>query len=217
MAVVAWEGAGFRCLAFHPADGKLRYGDARKVVEGGTLSYTDKMPPHICRRGMHASIRFLDALMHAPGPILCRVNVKGNVSFGEDKLCGRDRKCLKVYGDVRPQLIRAVVAGLKDDHVNGNLCCQDNQKILDLFNAAMMVGKDQAALASYLEANPYFSGDSRLGCLLDLMGCCSGKPHMMSDACFMETVASLYDSFEETGMEAFFASLENDGIQGLRG
>jgi len=43
---------------------------------------------------MHGSVRLIDALHYASGPIVCRVEIEGDVIEDEDKLCGRRRTVL---------------------------------------------------------------------------------------------------------------------------
>jgi hypothetical protein len=45
----------------------------------------------MCRHGLHASRRILDALQYATGPIVCRVVISGDIIEGTDKLVGTSR------------------------------------------------------------------------------------------------------------------------------
>jgi hypothetical protein len=83
-------------LAWHflPAMGKLHYKDSRSVVVGETL--THEGPMKICESGLHASEDILDALSFRRGSVLCRVEVSGDIQRQDDKLCGRNRKCLSM-------------------------------------------------------------------------------------------------------------------------
>ena len=83
-------------LAWHflPEDKRLGYGDGRLVEVGQTLECEGK--PELCSNGMHGSVRLIDALKYANGPIVCRVEIAGDVIEGEDKLCGRRRTVLWV-------------------------------------------------------------------------------------------------------------------------
>lgn len=72
----------------------LRHGDKRKIVTGETLSVPDGTEIKLCLSGMHASASVTDALRHAPGPILCRVEVWGDVQIESGKFCGRHRRVL---------------------------------------------------------------------------------------------------------------------------
>jgi len=52
---------------------KLGYDDGRIVRKGRT--YKVNCEPVLCKSGLHGSVRILDALNYAPGPILCRVEI----------------------------------------------------------------------------------------------------------------------------------------------
>lgn len=81
-------------LAWHflSEDKRLGYGDGRLVEVGQTLKCKGK--PALCKNGMHGSVRLIDALRYANGPIVCRVEIEGNVIENTDKLCGRRRTVL---------------------------------------------------------------------------------------------------------------------------
>ena len=81
-------------LAWHflPEDKRLGYGDGRLVEVGETLECEGE--PVLCNNGMHGSVRLIDALRYASGPIVCRVKIEGDVIEGDDKLCGRRRTVL---------------------------------------------------------------------------------------------------------------------------
>jgi hypothetical protein len=83
-----------KTLAWHwlPDNGCLRYPPHTKVEVGQTL--TAEGPLELCENGMHASLRALDALQYAPGAIVCRVELSGEIVEGHDKLCARHRKVL---------------------------------------------------------------------------------------------------------------------------
>ena len=90
-------------LAWHflPALGQLSNGDKRPVVVGETLKHSGKVC--ICESGLHASVDILDALSYRVGPVLCRVEVWGDLQKLPDKVCGRFRRCLSMR-DVTHQL-----------------------------------------------------------------------------------------------------------------
>jgi len=48
----------------------------------------------LCRRGFHASLELTDALTWAPGSTICRVELSGEVLYGEDKVVASERKIL---------------------------------------------------------------------------------------------------------------------------
>jgi len=86
MTIKAWH--------FAAQDRKLGYGDGRVIVKGRTLKYTGKEPIKLCERGLHASVRLVDALQYAAGPVICRVELSGEIVRGNDKLVATERKCL---------------------------------------------------------------------------------------------------------------------------
>jgi hypothetical protein len=73
-------------------NGCLRLPPYSKVEVGQTL--TAEGPLELCNNGMHASRRALDALQYAFGPIVCRVELSGEIVEGDDQLCARHRKVL---------------------------------------------------------------------------------------------------------------------------
>jgi len=81
-------------LAWHflSEDKRLGYDDGRLVEVGQTLECEGK--PVLCSNGMHGSERLIDALKYASGPIVCRVEIEGDVIEGKNKLCGRRRTVL---------------------------------------------------------------------------------------------------------------------------
>jgi len=83
-----------KALAWHflTEDRRLGNGDGRLVVVGETLESADQ--PVLCQSGMHASARAMDALIYAPGPVVCRVVLLGDVVFGNDKLVATHRSCI---------------------------------------------------------------------------------------------------------------------------
>ena len=81
-------------LAWHflADDGRLRFGDRPVVTAGSTLAATGRLS--LCNNGMHASLRAFDALQYAPGSVVCRVELSGQIVHGDDKLCARKRHVL---------------------------------------------------------------------------------------------------------------------------
>lgn len=77
---------------FLPADRMTRFEPRQKVEVGTVLTVGCK--PELCERGLHASVRAIDALGYAPGPIACRVRVWGDVVLGGDKIAGTHRECM---------------------------------------------------------------------------------------------------------------------------
>jgi hypothetical protein len=65
----------------------------RTVVETGqTYTCEGKLIP--CKNGLHASRRIIDALKYAPGPIICRVELSGEIIYDTDKAVARHRKVI---------------------------------------------------------------------------------------------------------------------------
>lgn len=89
-------------LAWHfaPTKARTRYSD-EEIREGVTL--TESRPLKLCRVGLHASVSLRDALRYAPGPVLSRVELSGEIVESDDKLCASKRKHVKVV-DVTSQL-----------------------------------------------------------------------------------------------------------------
>ena len=81
-------------LAWHflSEDKRLGYDDGRVVEVGVPLECEGDLA--LCKNGMHGSVRLIDALSYASGPIVCRVEIEGDVIEGDDKLCGRRRAVL---------------------------------------------------------------------------------------------------------------------------
>ena len=78
-------------LAWHFVGDTLR--DGRPIpADGVTLKHKGKL--ELCASGLHASERLIDALLYAPGPILCRVQMGGTIKKESDKLVARQRTIL---------------------------------------------------------------------------------------------------------------------------
>lgn len=71
---------------------RLQFAPHTIVAPGKTLSAKGKLV--MCENGMHASKRIRDALMFAPGPIVCRVELSGEILHDSDKSCARNRRVL---------------------------------------------------------------------------------------------------------------------------
>ena len=80
---------------FTKLDCKLRYDDGRKVVAGETL--TVDRDPILCKRGLHASERIIDALVNAPGLYVWSVELGGKRIDGDDKSVAQSRTALWGY------------------------------------------------------------------------------------------------------------------------
>jgi hypothetical protein len=77
---------------FLPADKRLRFGDRKLVKVGKTLRHDG--PLKLCDSGFHASHRAINALQHAPGPIICRVTLGGEIIEDTDKVVAQERTVL---------------------------------------------------------------------------------------------------------------------------
>ena len=80
---------------FTDLDCKLRFDDGRKVVAGETL--TVDRDPILCKRGLHASERIIDALVNAPGLYVWSVDLGGKRIDGDDKSAAQSRTALWGY------------------------------------------------------------------------------------------------------------------------
>ena len=77
---------------FLQKDRRLRWG-TQEVVETGK-TYTVKGKLEMCYNGLHASARAIDALLYAPGPIVCRVELLGERIDEEDKSVAQKRRVI---------------------------------------------------------------------------------------------------------------------------
>ena len=93
---------------FLPPNRRLTYGDGRTVEVGLTTRLSSLQPVSLSHHGLHASERILDALRLAPGPVLCRVLLSGNVQQHGDILVARERHVLWME-DITPLLHRFAV------------------------------------------------------------------------------------------------------------
>ncbi len=80
-------------LAWHflNDEGTLRRGGL-KVTPGLTLRMRGKLV--MCERGFHASVKSIDALQYAPGSMLCRVKLGGEIIEDTDKVVASERTVL---------------------------------------------------------------------------------------------------------------------------
>ncbi len=77
---------------FATTDRCLGYGDYRPIVIGETLKVDGEI--ELCKRGLHGSVRIIDALQYARGPVLYRVKLDGNIIYGDDKLVASERTAI---------------------------------------------------------------------------------------------------------------------------
>lgn len=77
--------------AWHFVGKTLR--DGRPIpADGRWLIHRGPIVP--CESGLHASVRLIDALRHAPGATVCRVVVRGEIIHEADKLVASRRKIM---------------------------------------------------------------------------------------------------------------------------
>ena len=78
-------------FAWHFVNDTLRAGQPIPD-DGEWLVHTE--PLDMCRAGLHASIRLIDALKYAPGHNICRVECSGDIIQGDDKLVCSHRRII---------------------------------------------------------------------------------------------------------------------------
>jgi hypothetical protein len=77
---------------FGNANRRLNYGDNRKIVIGETHTIsTDKKKLKLCKWGLHACVRIIDALDYAHGPMIYRVTLSGEIIESNDKIVATER------------------------------------------------------------------------------------------------------------------------------
>ena len=78
-------------LAWHFLRDDLTCGHGRlgKMKVGKTLKVRSEL--ELCCNGLHASKRIIDALGYAPGPVICRVEMGGEIIESDDKLIASKR------------------------------------------------------------------------------------------------------------------------------
>ena len=79
-------------IGWYFSTGVLGHGDGRPVVVGET--HEVEGPLELCHRGLHASERVIDALRYAPGAMLYKVELSGDIVRGDDKACATRRAYL---------------------------------------------------------------------------------------------------------------------------
>lgn len=88
-----------RILAWHFLANNGRMRDGTPVEVGRT--YRGGRSLVLCKKGLHASVRALDALKYAPGSIVCLVECGGKIIHGSDKLVCSERRVLSMASVVR--------------------------------------------------------------------------------------------------------------------
>jgi hypothetical protein len=73
-------------------DRRLRWGTKELVEVGKTIRYEGELV--LCESGLHASEKAIDSLGYAPGSIICRVALGGQIIEGGDKVVAAERTVL---------------------------------------------------------------------------------------------------------------------------
>jgi len=84
-----------RYHGWHFSAGRESYGERRRIATGTLL--TIKGEPTLCRNGLHASYRAIDALRYGSGPIVSRVVLTGKIILDTDKAVATRRKHKLVF------------------------------------------------------------------------------------------------------------------------
>ena len=139
-------------LAWHFIGRDLRCRYDRRPVPPPTLVDGEWLPgawlgvdgkPEMCRHGLHASARLIDALGYAVGPILCRVELAGRVMQDSKKSCAQRRRVIW-WADVGP-LLREWSADIAEQ------ACRDagvtDDRIYRVCELARMYARGQASFA----------------------------------------------------------------------
>src|SRR5512140_3765532 len=133
-------------LAWHflPADGRTANGENKLVVAGQTLRV--KAPVELCSHGYHASVNPLDALRYAPGTMIQRCILWGDVEHGDDKLVASNRTCLWVV-DAHKTLVEFACwcAEQAFDEVR-KLGIEPDQRSIQAINVARLWIQDKATI-----------------------------------------------------------------------
>jgi hypothetical protein len=73
-------------------DRRLGFNDGRVIRTGRLYRISGK--PIMCRHGLHASRRIIDALEYAEGHIICRVTLSGTIISGTNKIVATERRVI---------------------------------------------------------------------------------------------------------------------------
>ena len=84
-----------KAFYFANKDRKLRYNDNRCIRIGRTHKVSGEI--ELCKNGLHASARLIDALSHAPDSVLYLVEMGGDIIHSGDKLVASERTYLSSF------------------------------------------------------------------------------------------------------------------------
>ena len=143
---------------FSSGDRRLRHGDGREIRIGETHAVRGDI--ELCSHGLHASKKAIDALTYAPGPIVYRVELSGNIEEGYDKIVAQKRTYLSGGIDVSETLrkfARMCALDVIDmweapDIVIRYLTTGDKSTRASAFDAAWAVASDAAWDAEWAAA-----------------------------------------------------------------
>lgn len=83
-----------RVLAWHFIRNDCTLRDGQKLRVGKVYRLPLGKQLEMCRSGFHASAKALDALNYAPGAIVCRVELRGEIMTDTDQMVATERKAL---------------------------------------------------------------------------------------------------------------------------
>ena len=143
---------------FSNGDRRLRHGDERTIILGETHEVSGEI--EMCKNGLHASKKLMDAIYYAPGTIVYRVELSGEIKKGEDKLVAQKRTYLSGGIDVSETLRKFArmcaldVVGIWEapDIVIRYLTTGDKSTRASAFDAAWAVASDAAWDAEWAAA-----------------------------------------------------------------
>ena len=145
-------------LAWHflPEDRHIRWGTKEEVKVGQTLKVDG--PLRMCRWGLHASGRAIDALKYAPGTIACRVRLSGQIIVSIDKVVASERTCLAMIDakEILRQYTRACALSVihlwKAPQIVIDYLCTGDESIRAAARAAAWDAAQDAAWGAAYEA-----------------------------------------------------------------
>ena len=133
---------------FVSADRKLRNG--RPLVIGKRLTHTGAIK--LCESGYHASLRAIDALVYAPGPVICRVEIENFVQ-DKDKLAARYRTALWAYDAT--DVLRVFTRSCALDVIDKWACPEIMRQWLLTGDESLRSAAESAALSAALSTARY--------------------------------------------------------------
>ena len=80
-------------------DKRLGFEDGRQIRTGRTLKV--KPPVILCKHGLHASKRIIDALKYSQGHIICKVKLSGKIIHDTDKSVATERTVIAMVNGER--------------------------------------------------------------------------------------------------------------------